>query len=423
MKPLLLLTFCSWSVWLYSQNLIPNSDLTYHHSTNCLPAYKAMNQIADWYSAGGSIDYYLPDCHYKKGGNYTGSWDFGDYPDDGNGFIGFWGVFKTDYTMASEVIAVPLIQPLEAGQAYYFSVDIRTRGKYHPAHHFPFRCPSANPLALQIYLNDSKIQCNIDENHAVTGVHAQHIAEVPHHAISDTFPTYEWTTITACFTAQGGETDIAFSLNIEPFTPDYPCVDGHIQDEWFSLHYVNLDNFLLTPIPQQIRDTLLLCEHEKFVEFDMREHFEVINLEELYPNWSDGQTDMKRLLEYEGEHQLDLEIDCGRIETTVVVETTDCRNPVFVPNAFTPNFDGKNDILRPFFNTSFQVDNYEFSVFNRWGNIVHRSTINNPHTGWDGMVNGKNAEVGTYIWSLRFDYHFHNKVQTYELSGDVLLIR
>ena len=80
MKPLLLLTLCSWSCCLFSQNfdqnLIPNSDLAEHHAHECLPAYKAISNLSDWYSAGGSIDYYLSDCSYELGGNNTGSWVF-----------------------------------------------------------------------------------------------------------------------------------------------------------------------------------------------------------------------------------------------------------------------------------------------------------------------------------------------------------
>ena len=83
----------------------------------------------------------------------------------------------------------------------------------------------------------------------------------------------------------------------------------------------------------------------------------------------------------------------------------------------------KNDELRPFFNQSFPISNYEFIVFNRWGNIVYRTSVNDGFTGWNGMVNGKPAEVGTYVWHLCFDYHFHNEVRHYGFSDDVLLIR
>ena len=264
---------------------------------------------------------------------------FGDYPD--HGFVGFWGVFKTDYMIASEVVATKLKEPLVAGQAYYFSVDVRSRGHANPYHDYSFSCLNNNPLSLQIYLNDSEIQSGLDDKHAVTNVYAQQIQSISHQAIYDTVRTYEWTTITACFTAQGGETDIAFSLNIEPFSAHFPCDESNRHGEWFSMHYINLDNFMLTPIPQQIQDTVLLCENDDAVLFDIKDHFQTIELEHLHPIWSDGITDLERHFEYEGEHVLDLELDCGRIETTVLVEMMNCKNPVFVPTAFTPNFDGK----------------------------------------------------------------------------------
>ena len=53
----------------------------------------------------------------------------------------------------------------------------------------------------------------------------------------------------------------------------------------------------------------------------------------------------------------------------------------FLPNVFTPNLDGANDLYRPF-PWKF-VDSVDFRVFNRWGEEVWRST--DPDLGWDGL--------------------------------------
>jgi gliding motility-associated-like protein len=64
-----------------------------------------------------------------------------------------------------------------------------------------------------------------------------------------------------------------------------------------------------------------------------------------------------------------------------------------LPNAFTPNGDGINDYYFPIVQGS--GDLLDFSIYNRWGQLVHKATLESD--GWDGKQNGKDAEVGSYI--------------------------
>jgi gliding motility-associated-like protein len=71
---------------------------------------------------------------------------------------------------------------------------------------------------------------------------------------------------------------------------------------------------------------------------------------------------------------------------------------IAVPTAFTPNGDGLNDYLCP--NNALKADNLEFSVFNRWGQLLFRTR--NWQEKWDGKVNGNPQGSGVYIWSLSY---------------------
>lgn len=66
---------------------------------------------------------------------------------------------------------------------------------------------------------------------------------------------------------------------------------------------------------------------------------------------------------------------------------------LYIPTAFTPNRDGRNDVLKVF-TVGIKIF-YYFSIFDRYGNLVFRTT--NPANGWDGTINGKPAQSGTYI--------------------------
>jgi gliding motility-associated-like protein len=74
---------------------------------------------------------------------------------------------------------------------------------------------------------------------------------------------------------------------------------------------------------------------------------------------------------------------------------------VFIPNSFTPNFDGLNDVFIPVF-TPYGLDakTYEMQIFDRWGHQVYRST--EVSKGWDGTIQGEQAKEGTYIYKIRY---------------------
>ena len=88
-----------------------------------------------------------------------------------------------------------------------------------------------------------------------------------------------------------------------------------------------------------------------------------------------------------------------------------------MPNAFTPNADGHNDLFRipPLLNLTIE----RFSVYNRWGALVF--TTNNSLVGWDGRMGGQDEPAGTYVWVV--SYYDPLTHQTVMKKGTVELIR
>ena len=86
-----------------------------------------------------------------------------------------------------------------------------------------------------------------------------------------------------------------------------------------------------------------------------------------------------------------------------------------MPNTFTPDNDGINDVFEISGGNLLEM---ECLIFNRWGEIIH--TMKSPNDHWNGTYNGVNCQDGTYIWKLIYT-DFTNK--EYELSGHVNLIR
>jgi gliding motility-associated-like protein len=70
---------------------------------------------------------------------------------------------------------------------------------------------------------------------------------------------------------------------------------------------------------------------------------------------------------------------------------------VFVPTAFTPNGDGRNDQLRPI-PVGIQHIEY-FHVYNRWGQLVFSTKT--AGQGWDGTIGGKIQTTGVFTWAVK----------------------
>jgi gliding motility-associated-like protein len=88
---------------------------------------------------------------------------------------------------------------------------------------------------------------------------------------------------------------------------------------------------------------------------------------------------------------------------------------VDVPNAFSPNGDGGNDIL---FVYGYRTKTILFRVFNRWGEKVFETTDINK--GWDGIYKGEPQEMDVYAWTLNALLEGDIRV---ERQGNVTLIR
>ncbi|HTL80851.1 MAG TPA: gliding motility-associated C-terminal domain-containing protein [Bacteroidia bacterium] len=90
---------------------------------------------------------------------------------------------------------------------------------------------------------------------------------------------------------------------------------------------------------------------------------------------------------------------------------------VYVPNAFTPNNNGLNDMFMP--STGYvDIVDYDFAVFNRWGEKIYET--DDRTQGWDGTYGGHKCERGVYVWLLTFKT---SSGQYIDQKGIVTLLR
>ncbi|NEN23666.1 T9SS type B sorting domain-containing protein [Cryomorpha ignava] len=105
-----------------------------------------------------------------------------------------------------------------------------------------------------------------------------------------------------------------------------------------------------------------------------------------------------------------------RDSVTIYVFEAICGEPnIFIPNTFTPNSDGENDEV---WVRGGNITDLEFSIFNRWGELVFKTT--NQSIGWDGSYKGNLAEPAVYVFHLRARC---GNGQEYFTKGNITLLR
>ena len=109
----------------------------------------------------------------------------------------------------------------------------------------------------------------------------------------------------------------------------------------------------------------------------------------LYPDTWTGKTYAVSLI-------VENNLGCFDTLNTHITKLQSC--VIAVPNAFTPDGNGKNDFLYPL--NGFMANDLEFRVYNRFGQLVFETK--DWSRKWDGTIGGQRQPIGTYVWTLRY---------------------
>jgi len=107
------------------------------------------------------------------------------------------------------------------------------------------------------------------------------------------------------------------------------------------------------------------------------------------------------------------------VSDSIKVKLYNGEGNIYVPNAFTPNGDGLNEIFKPISDVS-SYNYYRFLVFNRWGEKLFDTDDSN--SGWDGTFGGKICLHDVYMWTLNVKSNCSNGENNFN-KGIVHLIR
>jgi gliding motility-associated-like protein len=113
--------------------------------------------------------------------------------------------------------------------------------------------------------------------------------------------------------------------------------------------------------------------------------------------WQDGTHDSTFTVSAPGVYWVNVFVNTCVKSDTINVTACPGLTYFYLPNAFTPNGDGLNDVFRPIGN---DIVDFQMMIYNRWGQLVFETKDWNK--GWDGSYKGRACEPGTYAYKLTY---------------------
>lgn len=188
----------------------------------------------------------------------------------------------------------------------------------------------------------------------------------------------------------------ASSVLVSPEATTTYTVQGDVSAIAYTVVVQPLPVFLFS-------DSLQLCPGQVL--------FSETNYPEAIYAWSTGSQEETTPVPATAVYTLGITLNGCSYTDSVYVELLEagCNGGPVLPNVFTPNGDGANDVFAPVIG----MQTGELRIFNRWGNLVYRGKL--PQ-GWDGTSGGRSCSEGVYFWAVEDG-------DTSPHRGEVTLIR
>jgi len=201
-------------------------------------------------------------------------------------------------------------------------------------------------------------------------------------------------------------------------TDDRGCTDSLSYENLIEILKTPTARFTMNPNPVNIQNTLMAFTDQSTNDvvswnwfFESLGTSEEQNPQFTWPDADTGTYPVRLLVQAEN----------GCIDDTAMTALVGMKYSFYIPNSFTPNADGVNDVFLPK-GFGIEDDQFRMVIYDRWGKLLFES--NDKNVGWDGTIpeNGELAPVGTYAWKM-FIGDYEIEKESYEYIGEVTLIR
>jgi gliding motility-associated-like protein len=380
-RKLIVLSVLLFHTSVKCQNMVLNGSMEIFFQ--CPNAFGQLNKAVGWYGMdgyGGSSEYFNACANPGLFGVPSNGFGFQNSR-NGHAYIGMH--FFNPNSEYCEYSAGTLMTPLDSGVCYSASMHISLS---------TYSSFAIDAIGL-FFTTDSLFKFYSSTPVEVT----PHIANDSGNIISD---TANWVKISGSFIATGGEkffTIGRFKRN------EYVNYEVVIPYEGYSYYYI--DDVAVWPCDAPVYTAngggnRQVCNAGDMVTLGTH------NLPEYEYHWFDADSNLIdttatiTVAPFEDciyylmvrDFKYDITWDTVRI-------TMGCEGSLYVPNIFSPNGDGNNDVL---YVRGQNLKELSFAVYNRWGQLVFESK--DKDAGWDGKYKGKDCPEGVYFYTVNVTF-------------------
>ena len=389
MKLKLSILFILFGAISKSQNIAPNANFeAYIRCPSEVSDFSTLSWISPFWP--GTPDYFN-ECNDENIGIPTN--DFGlQESSTGRAYV---GLYTYGYD-TREFIQGALLTPTIAGVTYELTIV------YSPADNFGH----ADGLGMLLSVGPPE-----DE-----------IGQIPQMSKSSvTESQSEWHTLTFEYLSPGGETHVTIgNFNNDVNSTFVP--DGMYQQS----AYYYIDSIMIRCIGEASDDIVVdLGDDVSLCDIDYP-YTLVSNVDNAYNEWSTGDIGASIDIVEPGVYYLKSTIDCKYGIDTIVISDIDVQQDgclkenVYIPNVFSPNYDGVNDFFFIGISERWLPTSMEMHIYDRWGNQVFYSE--DSSFLWDGTFNGKLLQPNAYFYSYELGVNVNGSTQMIEGTGSLTIL-
>ncbi len=121
----------------------------------------------------------------------------------------------------------------------------------------------------------------------------------------------------------------------------------------------------------------------------------------FFYQWQDNSSESEILVSQPGLYSVLVANECGIASDQIAIDFKDCDHcAIFIPNTFSPNYDGVNDNFRVY--SACQFDYFNLKIFNRWGGVLFEG--NAIDEVWSGNFKDNENDPSVYVFLLQYEF-------------------
>lgn len=266
---------------------------------------------------------------------------------------------------------------------------------------WPLPIPAFTPSVNELCVNDTLI---IDDISAIAPSPPYSLAQRQWWVEGQ---PYDTTTVISVIFPEAGSYAVGLVV-----TSATGCVDSLFTDGFITVHPLPIAGFTAMPMRTGILQPDILFSDTSYLSvvwrYDLGDGSIAFDQNPSHTYATFGEFLIQQIVETE----------FGCLDTAWQTVIIDPDLLIYVPNTFTPDGDGINDVFMPSLD-GFSLRNYEFTIWNRWGEQIFWTK--DRQAGWDGTVNGIMSQDGVYVWQI--ELRSNEFVAGQRLRGHVILLR